>query len=114
MDSRATGATHCSNLTLSLEHRRGRRSPPQVEMTVWLIVVAFFWVVAILLLLSSLFTRSRSLGLWGDVMLAVSFGVSSAVLIAEKSYWIGGAFAIPAVRQIYVLVKPYVVVRKAS
>jgi hypothetical protein len=57
------------------------------------------------LLLSSLLNKDRNVGLWGDVMFAVSYAVTSGMLIQARSYWIGIAFAFPAMRQTYVLFK---------
>jgi len=64
------------------------------------------WIICVGLLVASQFTGSKSLALWGDIMLAVSFGVTSAILLHARSYWVGGAFAFPAIRQVYVLVVP--------
>ena len=75
-------------------------------MSVSLILLSLLWIVAVLLLVLSLVRKNKALGFWDDVMLAVSFGVSSVMLIADRSYWIGAAFAFPAVRQIYVLIAP--------
>src|SRR5665213_380833 len=77
----------------------------QVKMNDSLLLLSILWIIAVLLLLSSLVSKNRNVGLWGDVMLAVSFGVSSGMLIHERSYWIGAAFAFPAMRQAYVLFK---------
>ncbi len=83
-------------------------------MSVSLILLSLLWIVAVLLLVLSLVRKDKALGFWGDVMLAVSFGVSSGMLIADRSYWIGAAFAFPAVRQIYVLIEPRLRGQKAS
>lgn len=64
------------------------------------------WIICIGLLGASQFTGNKSFALWGDIMLAVSFGLSSAILLHARSYWIGGAFALPAIRQVYVLLVP--------
>lgn len=64
------------------------------------------WIICVGLLVISQFTGSKSLALWGDIMLAVSFGLTSAILLYGRSYWIGGAFAFPAIRQVYLLVVP--------
>ncbi len=71
-----------------------------------IVIVTVSWVLCVALLLASQFTGSKSLGLWGDIMLAISFGITSVMLLRAKSYWVGGAFAFPAVRQVYVLVAP--------
>ena len=81
-------------------------------MSIEIVVLTVLWTVAVVLLVSSLITRNESLVLWGDVMLAVSFAVSSGMLIALKSYWIGVASAFPAARQTYVLIKHFSKVTK--
>ncbi len=65
-------------------------------------------VVCVTLLFVGVLTRSKSLALWGDIMLAVSFGLTSVVLLYFGSTWIGIAFAFPAIRQAYVLLAPSV------
>jgi hypothetical protein len=54
----------------------------------------------------SMVTSSKSLALCGDIMLVFSFGLTSVALLSAGSFWIGGAFAFPAIRQAYVLVVP--------
>ena len=71
-----------------------------------ILLLSILWTVAVLLLLSSLLSKNAKVGWWCDIMLAVSFAVSSGMLIQAGSYWIGAAFAFPAIRQAYVLVKP--------
>jgi hypothetical protein len=66
-------------------------------------VLSICWVLAISLLLASLFLRSKSLGLLGDGMLAISFGFTAFLLVQAKHFWTGAAFAFPALRQAYVL-----------
>ena len=75
-------------------------------MNASVLILSILWIIAVLLLLSSLVTKNLMVGWWGDIMLAVSFAVSSAMLIQARSYLIGAAFAFPAIRQAYVLVKP--------
>jgi hypothetical protein len=70
-----------------------------------LLLLSILWIIAALLLLSSLLSKNRNVGLWGDVMLALSFAATSGMLIQARSYWIGAAFAFPAIRQTYVLLK---------
>jgi len=65
----------------------------------------FPWSICIALLLISEITHSKNIGLWGDVMLSVSFGLSASVFFDTGHTWIGAAFAFPAIRQAYVLTK---------
>jgi hypothetical protein len=64
------------------------------------------WIICIAFLIAAQVRHSKLIALCGDIMLAVSFGATSAILIYAKSYWLGGAFAVPAIRQIYVLLAP--------
>jgi hypothetical protein len=64
------------------------------------------WIICIGLLIAGQITGSKPLAFWGDIMLVVSFGVTAALLLRARSFWIGAAFAFPAIRQAYVLVVP--------
>jgi hypothetical protein len=75
-------------------------------MSVSLIVLIALWTACVVLLIISLFTRNESTAFWGDLMLALSFGVTSGMLIKGGSLWMGAAFAFPAVKQLYVLAAP--------
>ena len=69
-------------------------------------LISVSWICCAGLLISSLLSNNKKLALWGDIMLAVSFGLMSAVLLHARSFWVGSAFAFPAIRQTYVLVAP--------
>ena len=62
------------------------------------------WTVCVALLLAGFFLKRAGLNFWGDVMLSISFGLSSLAFFILGHIWMGIAFAFPALRQAYVLV----------
>jgi hypothetical protein len=70
-------------------------------------IISAPWVICVVLLIASQLTDNKSVALAGDIMLAVSFGLTSVMLLRAGSIWIGIAFAFPAIRQVYVLVAPW-------
>ncbi len=69
-------------------------------------LISIPWIICIAFLIAAQVRHSKFIALCGDIMLAVSFGATSAILLYAKSYWVGAAFAFPAIRQIYVLMAP--------
>jgi len=69
-------------------------------------LIAILWIICVASLIAHQFTGKEVFALLGDIMLVISFGLTSLLLLRAGLYWIGAAFAFPAVRQLYVLVTP--------
>jgi hypothetical protein len=69
-------------------------------------IISVCTVSCIALLLIAYFTANRRLAILADLVLAMTFGLISGVLLYKAHYWLGGTFAVVALRQFYVIITP--------